>query len=93
MGAVGTGPTTLFGKGKLVFAVNDNNFRDNTGGFVVSVSYEELCWPGWGWGDDNHVHCGPPGQENKTAGQGSSNEHGKSAQEHGKSEENGNPKK
>jgi hypothetical protein len=18
------------------------------------------CWPGWGWGDDNHLHCGPP---------------------------------
>ena len=22
-------------------------------------------WPGWGFGDKNHVHTGPPGQDNK----------------------------
>ena len=22
-------------------------------------------WPGWGWGDDNHVHTGPPGLADK----------------------------
>ena len=94
---VGSGPTTLSGKGKLVFAVNDNFFGDNTGGFMVTVSYKgsgvtRTCWPGWGHGDDNHEHCGPPGLANKPE-QGSSNEHGKSEEEHGKSEEKGNPKK
>ncbi len=99
---VGDGPTTLSGKGELVFAVNDDLFGDNTGdGFMVTVSYREsgvsrTCWPGWGYGDENHEHCGPPGLANKPE-QGSSNEHGKSEQEHGKSGEdehgNGNPKK
>ena len=93
---VGSGPTKLSGIGELVFAVNDDLFGDNTGGFVVTVSYNEsgvsrTCWPGWGWGDLNHVHCGPPGQENKT-GQ-SSDQHRGSSDEHGKSEGNGNSKK
>ena len=65
---VGSGPTTLSGKGKLVFAVNDDYFADNTGSFEVTVSYAKPgvsrdCWPGWGWGDENHEHCGPPGQK------------------------------
>ncbi len=104
IGRVGNGPwvevgsgATLSGKGELVFAVNDDYFPDNTGSFEVTVSYEEsgvtrTCWPGWGWGDDNHQHCGPPGLADKPE-QGSSNNHGKSEEEHGKSEENGNPKK
>lgn len=54
---VGSGPTTLSGTGELVFAANDDLFPDNTGNFVVNVP----CWPGWGLGDDNHLHCGPPG--------------------------------
>ena len=88
---VGSGPTKLSGTGELVFAVNDDLFDDNTGGFMVTVSNKKsgvsrTCWPGWGWGDDNHVHCGPPGLANKPE-QGSSNEHGKSEQEHGKAEE------
>jgi hypothetical protein len=56
---VGGGPTTLSGTGALVFAVNDDLLTDNTGSFTVSVSY--ACWPGWGYGDKNHTHCGPPG--------------------------------
>ena len=93
---VGSGPTKLSGRGELVFAVNDDLFDDNTGGFMVTVSYKEsgvsrTCWPGWGWGDDNHEHCGPPGQEKKT-GQSSQPTQG-SSNEHGKSEEKGNPKK
>jgi hypothetical protein len=100
---VGDGPTTLSGEGELVFAVNDDLFGDNTGdGFMVTVSYKEsgvsrTCWPGWGYGDENHVHCGPPGQAKKNGEssqpttQGSSN-NGGSEEEHGKSEENGNPK-
>ena len=104
IGRVGNGPwvevgsgTTLSGKGKLVFAVNDIYFPDNTGSFEVTVSYEKpgvtrTCWPGWGWGDDNHVHCGPPGLANKPE-QGSSSEHGKSEEEHGKAGEHGSPKK
>src|SRR6185312_12038350 len=42
---VGSGPTTLSGTGELVFAVTD----------------DRQCWPGRGWGDANHDHCGPPG--------------------------------
>jgi hypothetical protein len=56
---VGSGPTTLAGTGELVFAVNDDLFSDNLGGFTATVTY--ACWPGWGHGDENHTHCGPPG--------------------------------
>ena len=56
---VGTGPTTLSGTGELAFAVNDDLLVDNAGSFTVTVSYS--CWPGWGYGDKNHTHCGPPG--------------------------------
>ena len=62
---VGTGPTTLSGTGQLVFAVNDDLFVDNAGSFTVTVSY--ACWPGWGYGDKNHTHCGPPGLVGKSA--------------------------
>jgi hypothetical protein len=93
---VGSGPTKLSGKGELVFAVSDSYFPDNTGSFEVTVSYKRsgvtrTCWPGWGWGDENHEHCGPPGQEKKT-GQSSHPTHGPS-NEHGRSDERGNPKK
>jgi hypothetical protein len=93
---VGGGPTTFSGQGELVFAVNDFHelFGDNTGGFTVTMSHKRggvtrTCWPGWGWGDQNHEHCGPPGVANKPGEssqptQGSSNEHGKS-DEKGKS--------
>jgi hypothetical protein len=60
---VGSGPTTLSGTGQLVFAVNDDLLSDNTGSFTVTVSY--ACWPGWGYGDNNHTHCGPPGLAGK----------------------------
>jgi hypothetical protein len=60
---VGSGPTTLSGTGELVFAVNDDLFWDNAGSFTVTVSYE--CWPGWGYGDEKHTHCGPPGLADK----------------------------
>ena len=62
---VGSGPTTLSGTGELVFAVNDDLFSDNSGSFSVTVSYS--CWPGWGHGDENHTHCGPPGLEGKVS--------------------------
>jgi hypothetical protein len=58
---VGSGPTTLSGTGEVVFAANDDLFPDNTSNFVVS--YE--CRPGWGHGDENHPHCGPPRAERK----------------------------
>jgi hypothetical protein len=100
---VGSGPTPLSGKGELVFAVNDDAYGDNTGNFFVAVSYTasavnvtRTCWPGWGYGDTNHEHCGPPGLANKPEQssqptQGSSNEHGQSGEnEHGKSGEKGN---
>ena len=35
---VGAGPTTLSGNGPLSLAVNDSNYRDNTGAFSASVS-------------------------------------------------------
>jgi hypothetical protein len=60
---IGSGPTTLSGTGELVFAVNDDLFSDNAGSFTVTVSY--ACWPGWGYGDENHTHCGPPGLADK----------------------------
>ena len=60
---VGNGPITLSGTGALVFAVNDDLFSDNAGSFAVTVSY--ACWPGWGYGDKNHTHCGPPGLADK----------------------------
>ena len=60
---VGSGPKTLSGTGELVFAANDDLFSDNTGSFTVTVSY--ACWPGWGYGDENHTHCGPPGLAGK----------------------------
>ena len=89
---VGAGPTTLSGVGALVFAVNDDWLPDNRGGFVVAVSSATRhggsgrdCWPGWGHGDTNHEHCGPPGQTKKgTAGStgtsnGNANGHGDSS--------------
>jgi hypothetical protein len=65
---VGSGPTKLTGTGSLVFAVNDDLLVDNTGSFTVTVSY--ACWPGWGYGDKNHVHCGPPGLSSTKRGAG-----------------------
>ena len=61
---IGTGPTSLSGTGELVFAVNDDLLVDNSGSFTVTVSYS--CWPGWGYGDKNHTHCGPPGLADKS---------------------------
>ena len=60
---IGSGPTTLSGTGALVFAVNDDLLADNAGSFTVTVSY--ACRPGWGYGDKNHAHCGPPGLATK----------------------------
>jgi hypothetical protein len=66
---VGSGPTTLSGSGVLVFAVNDDLFGDNTGSFTVTVSStsstssrSDTCYPGYGYGDRNHDHSGPPGR-------------------------------
>jgi hypothetical protein len=99
---VGNGPTRLSGTGTLVFAVNDDAFDDNSGGFMVTVSYKESgvsltsCWPGWGHGDTNHEHCGPPGLDNKPpppgqATDGSAGERGNSEDNgHGNSQGNGN---
>ena len=76
---VGSGPTTVSGTGVLEFAVNDDYLADNTGSFTVTVSVTsstqvDSCKPGWGHGDKNHEHCGPPGLENKpeNPGQGHS---------------------
>jgi hypothetical protein len=90
---VGSGPTKLSGSGVLVFAVNDNWFPDNTGSFTATVSYKaggvsRTCYPGWGHGDTNHEHCGPPGLANKPASAGQS-----SAESHRSSSEHSGPKK
>jgi hypothetical protein len=58
---VGSGPTALTGTGSLMFAVNDDLLRDNTGSFTVTVTVSFACFPGWGWGDAKHSHVGPPG--------------------------------
>jgi hypothetical protein len=71
---VGTGPTSLSGTGELVFAVNDDLFVDNAGNFAVTVSY--TCWPGWGYGDANHTHCGPPGLVGKDVPSSANASHG-----------------
>jgi hypothetical protein len=60
---IGDGPTSLSGTGVLVFAVNDDLLVDNVGSFNVTVTY--ACKPGWGYGDKNHTHCGPPGLTSK----------------------------
>ena len=84
---VGSGPTTLSGRGVLVFAVNDNWFPDNTGSFEVELTVSGACWPGHGYGDVNHVHCGPPGQ---STGCYPGNGHSDTNHEHGNSSSNGN---
>jgi hypothetical protein len=71
---VGIGPTTLSGTGELVFAVNDDLFSDNVGNFTATVSYS--CWPGGGYGDENHTHCGPPGLAGNGAPSGNGNANG-----------------
>src|SRR5688572_1570728 len=68
---VGSGPTVVAGTGVLEFAVNDDFLADNTGTFTVTVTVTSStktgsCKPGWGYGDKNHEHCGPPGQVKKT---------------------------
>jgi hypothetical protein len=57
---VGSGPTAVSGSGNLVFAVNDDSLGNNTGGFLAIFSYE--CYPGNGFGDQQHYRCGPPGK-------------------------------
>lgn len=74
---VGSGPTKLSGSGDLVFAVNDDWYPDNTGSFTVTVTYSRgsasqgavsitSCYPGWGYGDANHDHSGPPPKSSST---------------------------
>ena len=55
---IGSGPTTLTGSGALVFAINDDLLSDNIGSFAATVTY--TCYPGYGYGDKNHYHCGRP---------------------------------
>lgn len=59
--AVGSGPTEVSGSGRLLLAYNDDIYRDNSGGYTVTLSV--TCQPGYGHGDKNHLHCGPPGQQ------------------------------
>lgn len=56
---LGTNSTITGQSGDLKLAYNDDFYRDNTRGFSVTVSY--TCYPGNGFGDVNHIHCGPPG--------------------------------
>ena len=87
---VGSGPTTLSGTGELVFAVNDDLFWDNAGSFSVTVARQ--CWPGWGWGDVNHDHCGPPGlvgSSVETGGAAATDDDSANAKEHGNGRDNG----
>lgn len=92
---VGSGPTTLSGAGVLEFAVNDDYLPDNTGTFTVTVTVTSsknapgTCKPGWGHGDKNHEHCGPPGQTKKPEGTGTSNGTGSSGDDKGNSGNSG----
>lgn len=92
---IGAGPTKLSGTGALAFAVNDDLLWDNAGSFTVTVLY--TCWPGWGWGDKNHTHCGPPGLNAKAqtptsqSGNGNGNGNGNAnGHENGNGNANGN---
>ena len=82
---VGSGPTAVSGEGVLELAVNDDLLSDNSGSFTVTVSttVSSTCWPGWGYGDKNHVHCGPPGQVDSPA-PSSADEEGTGAKGNGK---------
>ncbi len=57
---IGTGPVTVTGAGELYLAFNDGNYTDNHGSFTATLAF--ACQPGNGFGDENHYHCGPPGQ-------------------------------
>lgn len=57
---LGTSSTITGQSGPLMLGFNDDFYGDNTKGYSVTVSY--TCYPGNGFGDTNHVHCGPPGQ-------------------------------
>ena len=77
---VGSGPKQLSGKGRLVFAFNDDLYSDNAGVFVVTVTSggsaqqgSAGCQPGWGNGDTNHTHTGPPGQSGDACRPGNGN--------------------
>lgn len=59
--AVGSGPVTLTGSGTLFLAYNDTYGGDNSGTYTVTLTF--ACQPGNGFGDQNHYHCGPPGQD------------------------------
>lgn len=57
---VGSGPVTLDGNGVLYLGFNDDIYIDNSGSFIVTISTTK---PGNGYGDKNHEHSGPPGQQ------------------------------
>jgi hypothetical protein len=63
---------------------------DDTTSTTVAETPTTVCKPGWGYGDTNHCHSGPPGQatgdENEGAQHPSRNEH---AGDHGQGQQNG----
>lgn len=44
---------------------------------ITSPITSPNCKPGWGFGDKNHCHYGPPGQVNNTHSNSENHEHGK----------------
>jgi hypothetical protein len=60
--ALGGGPTQVTGSGHLAFQVNDYHWgiSDNAGAYTVTITY--TCYPGNGYDDPSHYHCGAPGQ-------------------------------
>jgi hypothetical protein len=67
------------GTGGALAVVTGNDFGlgGPSGGSASCTQYR----PGNGFGDKNHCHTGPPGQEGQAPGH--SGEHGKSGDEHG----------
>lgn len=70
-GKVGSGPwfyigagSTVAGSGRLYLAyvdcTGDSCYSDNSGSYTATLTY--TCYSGNGYGDVNHNHCGPPGQ-------------------------------
>ena len=61
-----------------VLANHKDNDERPVSGPITSPITSPLCKPGWGFGDKNHCHFGPPGLEKDTHSDGKPNTgHGK----------------
>ena len=47
-------------------AVGGARYADDAGAQVIPPGQSQYTKPGWGCGDKNHIHTGPPGRPNAT---------------------------